>query len=179
MPKLSAEKADYYSSSISFGKGKKPTVRDAKKIIDTCVKKVGDIKKDPNPEKKRGDKLVESPLFNWILSKYEFEPVIQAAAAAIICMALRPATIMALPSKGKSKEDNTYAASHSFASGIMGLVSAILITAPFKKGGDYVTNVMRKNFKTEVLERLYPQLDKTSIWLDEAKGIRKEILSNS
>lgn len=177
MPKVAAEKSDYFNSSISFGSGKKPTIKNAKKIIDTCAKKVGDIKKDPNPEIKRGDKIIESPLFNWILSKYEYEPVIQAAAAALICMALRPATIMALPSKGKSKEDNTYAASHSFASGIMGLVSAILITAPFKQGGNYVTNVMRKNFKTEVLERLYPQLDINSIWLDKAKGIRREIFS--
>lgn len=177
MPKVAAESADFYSSAISFKGGKKPTVRDAKKIIETGIKKVGDIKKEPNPEIKRGDKLIEHPLFNWVLSKYEYEPVIQAAAAALICMALRPATIMALPSKGKSKEDNTYAASHSFASGIMGLVSAILITAPFKKGGNYVTSVMRKNFKTEVLERLYPQLDINSIWLDKAKGIRREIFS--
>ena len=91
-------------------------------------------------------------------------------------MLLRPATIMALPS-GKNKEDNIYASSHSVASGIMGLVSAILLTAPFKAGGDYVTNVMRKNFDYKVLERLYPHLDINSIWEDKAKGIRKPIFS--
>ena len=172
MPKLAAEKADSFDSSISF---KAKNLRDGKKIINAVKKGVGEIKKDPNPEVQRGDKLIEHPLFNWVLSKYEFEPVIQAAAAALICMALRPATIMALPSKGKSKEDNTYAASHSIASGMMGLVSAMLLTAPFKAGGNYVTNVMRKNFKKEVLERLYPQLNIESIWQDQAKGIRKPI----
>ena len=149
MPKLSADYADFYSSSISF-KAKKPTVKDAKKIVETGKKLVGEISKEPQPKVKGGDKLIENPLFNWVLSKYEFEPVIQAAASAIICMLLRPATIMALTS-GKNKEDNIYASSHSVASGIMGLVSAILLTAPFKAGGDYVTNVMRKNFKPEVL----------------------------
>ena len=172
MPKLAAEKADTFDSSISF---RAKNLRDSEKILNAVKKGVGEIRKDPNPEIKKGDKLIEHPLFNWILSKYEYEPVIQAAAAALICMALRPATIMALPSKGKSKEDNTYAASHSIASGMMGLVSAMLLTAPFKAGGNYVTNVMRKNFKKEVLERLYPQLNIESIWEDKAKDLRKPI----
>lgn len=178
MPKLSAENVGLSSSSVTFGSlfgRKKPNVKDAKKIIDTVSKKVGDIKKDPQPMKKKGDDIIEGSLFNWVLGKHEYEPVIQAGAAALICMLLRPATIMALPSGSKSKDDNTYAASHSFASGIMGLATAALITAPFKNGGNYVTNVLRKNFDTKVLERLYPQLDINSIWADTAKTIRKPI----
>ena len=177
-PDLPAERAELYGSSVSFGLRfgkKKPNVKDAKKIIDTVAKKVGDIKKDPQPMKKKGDELIESSPFNWVLSKHEYEPVIQAGAAALICMLLRPATIIAMPSGSKSKDDNTYAASHSFASGIMGLATAVLITAPFKSGGNYVMDVMRKNFNTKVLERLYPQLSIDSIWADKAKTIRKPI----
>ena len=172
MPRVSAEKADYYSTSISFcAKG----VKDSKKIIKGIKKCVGDIAKEPKPEIKRGDGIIESSPFNWILSKHRYEPVIQAGAAGIICTLLRPATIMALPSKGKSKEDNTYAASHSIASGLMGLVTAFALTMPFKKGGDYVMETIRKDFDIKVLERLYPQLKLESIWEDKAKNIRKPI----
>ena len=162
--------SDAYYSSVSFGKG--PSAKDAKKIIKASKKIVGDISKEPQPEVKRGDNFKKGPFFNWFLSKYEYEPVIQAAAAAGICMALRPATIMALPAKGKSKEDNTYAASHSFASGLIGLASAIILTAPFKAGGKYVTSVMRRDFKPETLKKLYPQLDIKSI---QSGNIRKPI----
>ena len=174
MPKLSAESADLYSSSISFGRGKKATVKDLKKIINTTAKKVGEIKNEPNPKIKRGDKLIENPLFNWILSKYGYEPVIQAGASALICMAFRPLAIMALPSKDKTKGDNVYAASHSFASGIVGLISAICLTAPFKAGGNYVTNVLRKNFSEDVLQRLYPKLNLESIY-EKGTKVRKPI----
>ncbi len=156
-------------------KNKKSAAGCGKKVLTTSKKFVGNIAKEPKIDIKKGDRVIESSLFNWVLSKHNFEPVIQAAASALICMALRPATIMALPSIGSNKNDNTYAASHSFASGFMGLISAIIITTPFKKGGNYVTSVMRKNFKPEVLKRLYPQLKIESIWEDKAKNIRKPI----
>ncbi len=177
-----SRQSELIENSIAF-KGfwnKKPNVKDGKKIVETTKKVLGDIKKEPNPEKKKYDGIAANSFFNWAISKHRFEPVIQAAVSAIICMALRPLTIMALPAK--DKENNKYASAHSFASGIMGLVSAILITTPFRHGSDYVKKTMRQNFRPEVLKRLYPQLNIESIWADKIKGIRKpmeEWLDNS
>lgn len=171
MPNLSQSASGEIPVAFKGLWNKKPSVKDGKKIVETTKKVLGDIKKEPNPEKKKYDKIATNGFFNWAISKHRFEPVIQAAVSAIICMALRPATIMALPAK--DKENNKYASAHSFASGIMGLVSAILITTPFRHGSDYVKNTMRKNFSPEVLKRLYPQLNIESIWKDKAKNIRK------
>ncbi len=171
MPKLSAE-TDFMSNPVSF-KGKGEAIKNGKKVIKQLNRKVGEIAKDAQPEVKKGDKLLNSPLFNKILDIAEYETVIQAAMAAIICIGLRPATILALPS-GKSKQDNTYAASHSIASGIVGLISTIILTTPFKAGANHVMKVMLKDLKKEALERLYPQLNLESI-VDKTTGKRKEV----
>ena len=171
MPKLSAE-TDFMSNPVSF-KGKGEAIKNGKKVIKQLNRKVGEIAKDAQPEVKKGDKLLNSPLFNKLVEMGEYEPVIQAAMAAIICIGLRPATILALPS-GKSKQDNTYAASHSIASGIVGLLSTIILTTPFKAGANHVLKVMLKDLKKEALERLYPQLNLESI-VDKTTGKRKEV----
>ena len=171
MPKLSAESADFYSSSISF-EGKKPSVKDAKKIIKTGKKAVGEIKKEANLKKKRGDKFLTSSLFDKMLLVSKYETGVQAAIAAVICTLLRPATIMALPSK-KGKQDNTYASAHSIASGLVGLVATLALTTPFKWGADHVKYNMLKDLKKEALERLFPQLKIESI-VDKA-GKRLEV----
>lgn len=170
MPFL-VEKVNTSESSVSF-MGKGSAVKDTKKIIKQLNKKVGKIAKEIQPEAKRGDKVLNSPLFNKLLELAEFEPVIQAAMAAIICIGLRPATILALPS-GKSKQDNTYAASHSIASGIVGLISTILLTTPFKAGANHVMKVMLKDVKEDALKRLYPHLNLESI--KDAAGKRKDV----
>lgn len=171
LPYYAAEN-NVFSDSMSF-KGKGNAIKDAKKVIRQLNRKVGDIAQEAQPEVKKGDKLLNSPLFNKVLELAEYETVIQAAMAAIICIGLRPATILALPS-GKSKQDNTYAASHSIASGIVGLIATIMLTTPFKAGANHVMKVMLKDVKKEALERLYPQLNLESI-VDKTTGKRKEV----
>lgn len=171
MPELSAN-ADYYSSSVSFGK-KKPSLKDTKKIINTTKKIVGEIKKEPQLERTKGDKFKTSSLFNKMLEVSKYETVIQAGMAAIICTIFRPLTIMSLPSK-KGKDDNIYASAHSIASGIVGLIATAALTTPFKFGADHVKKVMLKDLNKESLKRLFPQLDIKSIE-DAASKVRRPV----
>ena len=168
MPKLAAEKADFYSSSISFGA---KNLKDGKKVIKTIKKRVGDIKKIGVPEKKKGDSFRTSSFFNKALDVTGYETLATALVAAIACAA-RSATIMALPTK-KNKEDNRYAASHAAASGIVGFMTAFLLTAPFKAGSNYVMEHMKKDLSEKTLKRLYPHIDLNSI--KNADGTRKNI----
>lgn len=50
--------------------------------------------------------------------------------ALVLTCTLRPITIVALPGQKKNKDDKKYAAAHSVASGIIGYVIALLISAP-------------------------------------------------
>ncbi len=177
MPKLSADKVDSDSMSVSFqGFGKKkPTVTETKKIINTAKKMVGNIKKEAQPEKKKGDGIITSPLFDKALVLSKYETGIQATIAAVICTLLRPATIMAIPTK-KSKQDNTYASAHSVASGMVGLVTTLALTVPFKWGADHVMNKkigMFKNLSEKTLKTWFPQIDLESI--KDNKKIRKPV----
>ena len=170
MPKLSAESADFYSSSITFGK-KVPNIKEGKKIIKATSKKVGIIRKEPNPEKKRGDKFLTGSFFNGTLDVVDYETVATALVAAGACGA-RGATILAIPTK-KNKDDNTYAAGQAWASGIVGFGTAFALTAPFKAGSNYVMKEMKQHLSAKTLERLWPQIDKYSIV--NAKGTKEEI----
>jgi len=172
MPKVSAESADFYSSSISFGR--KPAVRDAKKVIIATKKTVGDIKKDPRPKERKGDKAMDSPFFNSILKIADNETLTTATIAAIACI-FRAFTIGMLPAKDENtKMNNTYAIGHALASGATGFGVAFLLTSPFKHGARYVMNHMRQTLKTSTLERLYPQLDSGSIGPQNARKAIKE-----
>lgn len=171
MPRLAAEKADYYSSSVSFGAKMPKNLKDGKKVIKSIEKKIGDIKKEGVPEVKRGDNIRKSPFFNAALDVTDYETLATALVAAVACAA-RAGTIMALPTK-KNKEDNRYAASHAAASGIVGFLTAFILTAPFKAGANYVMKNMKKNLKEETIKRLWPQVDLESI--KDANGVRKDI----
>lgn len=171
VPNLSAS-TDHYSHSVSFGK-KRPNMNDLKKVMKGAKKIVGDIAKEPHPKEKAGDKIIENRFFNWILSKHSHEPIIQAGAAGLICTILRPTTIMAMPAKGKTKEDNIYASSHSIASGLIGFIVALAITMPFKKGSDYVRKEMMNQFSAEKIKKIFPHVDVESIWQDKAKKLIK------
>jgi len=87
-------------SSVSF-KAKKPkNVENAKKALDIVKKGLEDIKDKAMPEVEKGDKTLMSSFFNACLQLVTAsEIVFTAATAAIICIFLRPLTIMALPSK--------------------------------------------------------------------------------
>ena len=171
MPKLSAEKADFYGSSISFGAKTPKNLRDGKKIIKAVSKKVGDIKKEGIPEIRKGDKFRTSSFFNGALNVTDYETLATALVAAVACAA-RAGTIMALPTK-KNKEDNRYAASHAAASGIVGFMTAFILTAPFKAGSNYVMQNMKKELSEETLKKLYPHINLKSI--KNTDGTRKDI----
>ena len=165
MPRVSAEKAGYCNSSISFGSlfgKKKPNVKDLKKFINTRKKKVGDIKKDPQPEIKKGDKFLTGSFFDSMLKISNFGPITQAGLAALVCTILRPATIMVMPDRN-GKANNKYAAAHSISSGVAGFVLTTPLTYPFKQSGKYAQANLIKNMKPDVLKRLFPQIDLKSI----------------
>jgi len=173
MPELSAERAELYGlSSVTFTGKKKPTVKDAKKIIEIVEKKVGDINKNPQPEKKKGDKFLTGSLFDNLLKIANFGPITQAGLAALVCTILRPATIMVMPDKD-GKTNNKYAAAHSISSGVAGFVLTTPLTYPFKQSGKYAQANLIKKMDKEVLQRLYPQIKVESI--TDAFGKRKDI----
>lgn len=91
--------------TVSF-KGKSPkNAENAKKVIDMAKKGLGDIKDKAMPEEKKGDGFLKSSFFNACLKLTFNEPVFQALSAAVICVLLRPLTIMALPAKDAKPKD--------------------------------------------------------------------------
>lgn len=77
------------------------------------------------------DKILKSKWFGKF-AKYSNEHNISTSALVALVLAgiMRPATIMALPGK-KDKDDKTYAAGHSMASGIIGFLFSTALTSPF------------------------------------------------
>ena len=233
MQKVLSDNNKYKSSSVSF-MGKLPkNSENTKKVVDMAKKTVGDIKKKAEPEKKWGDNFIMSSFFNAALRLTSSENVFSAATAAIICIILRPLTILSLPTKdsknkiknvdkqsqqtknsvthdkaetdsktntafkGKNvsfkandkprsveKTNNIYACAQSIASGIAGLVAAIILTIPFKKGQDFVLNNLHKFLSAEKIQKLYPWVEKASLfgkdgkiqemskWLDKNTGLK-------
>ena len=145
------------SDDISF-KGKKDIVR----VFSKAVGKEKWYKRLKNA-------ILDHSFFTKCLDFMEHEVVIQAAISALVCMIMRPATIMALPSK--DKKDNMYASSHAFASGVMGILSSILIAMPFSKGVKHLQSKRLGMLKKEILQKMYPQLDLKSI-KDQAGKIK-------
>ena len=158
--------------------------KDARYIIKQSANKlgVGNINEKALPEIKRGDKFKESKFFDVMLHFAENEPVIQAAMAALICIGLRPATIMALPNKDRQngKQNNMYAAAHSMSSGVMGIVSTLIIAQPFKMGANYTMKTMYKDLSEKTLKRLSPHLDMKSIYkADGSRELEEKWLDNA
>ena len=170
MPKLSAESADYYSSSISFKGGKKPTVNEAKKVLKSTKKLIGDIAKESNIKLSKRDKFLTGSVFNKALDVTDYETVATAAVAGIACAARAGTIETVLPAKD-NKVDNDFAASHALASGVMGIVTAVALTAPFKAGSNYVMKEMKQNLSEKTLKRLWPHIDLKSI--NNPDGTRK------
>lgn len=156
----SAMLAPMHADNISF-QAKKPSSKDVKKAIEVIKKGVGDILKEATPEAKRGDNFKKSPLFNGALKVVDYETVVQSTIAAVACAA-RAATIVGM-SNEENKGNNTYAAGHALASGIVGFFATFLCTVPFKAGADHVMKTMFKDLDIKTLKRLYPNLDEKSI----------------
>ncbi len=172
LPKLSAESAGLERTSISFGSSK-TTAKDAIKIIKKTKKMVGEIKKEPQPERKKGDSFLTGSLFDNMLKISNFGPITQAGLAAIVCTVLRPATIMFMPDK-EGKTNNKYAAAHSISSGIAGFVLTTPLTYPFKQGGKYAQSQLIQRMSEDVLKRLYPHLKIESITDAAGKRLDKK-----
>ena len=153
---------DYYDAGVSF-KGKKEIV---KKVIDNSRKAA---------DKETGlDKFLKSRFFDTILNFMGHEVFVQSLISAVVCIGLRPLTIMAIPTK-KSKQDNMYASAHSMSSGGAGIVSSLLIATPFSKGIKYAKNNYLKDLSVNILQKKYPNLNIESIWADKAKNLRKPV----
>ena len=153
---------DTYENNVSF-KGKKEII---KKVIDKTQKVAG--------KERLMDRILKSDFFDTILDTMSHEVAVQAGISLIVCACLRPLTILAIPTK-KSKEDNIYASAHSISSGAVGLVSALLIATPFSKGIKYAHKNLMQNLDSDILKKMYPNLNIESIWKDKAANIRKPI----
>ena len=153
---------DTYESNVSF-KGKKEII---KKVIDKTSKAVD--------KETKMDKFLKSRFFDKVLNMMGHEVLVQACISAIICMILRPLTIMAIPTK-KNKQDNMYASAHSISSGAVGILSSLLIATPFSKGIKYAQKNLLKDMNASILKRKYPNLNIESIWADASKTIRKPV----
>lgn len=82
---------------------------------------------------KYAKKLQESPKAQKALEWIGSNSVLGEALFALgITCALRPALIMLTPGNKEDKEKNKYAAAHSVASGIIGLVATLIVNTPLK-----------------------------------------------
>ena len=156
------DQPDSFKGKVSF-KGKKEIV---KKIVDNS-RKAAD-------KETRMDKFLKSRFFDKALDIMNHEVLVQALISAVVCVAMRPLTIMAIPTK-KSKQDNMYASAHSVSSGLVGIASSLLIATPFSKGIKYAQKTYLKDMSENLLKRKYPNLKIESIWADAAKTVRKPV----
>ena len=140
--------------TLSF-KGKLPEI----------IKKVAK-KADGN---KNFAKMIESKRFRQVLDFMDHEVLVQAIISAIVCLLLRPLTIvgMSLFDK-KSKNDNAYASTHSMASGIAGFVGTLLIAFPFSKG------LQHRNFE-KYANKLIKEGKDISALKENLKAMRPDI----
>ena len=156
------DQPDSFKGKVSF-KGKKEIV---KKIVDNS-------RKAADKETKM-DKFLKSRFFDKALNIMNHEVLVQSLISAVVCVAMRPLTIMAIPTK-KSKQDNMYASAHSVSSGLVGIASSLLIATPFSKGIKYAQKTYLKDMSEDLLKRKYPNLKIESIWTDASKKVRKPV----
>lgn len=104
--------------------------------------------------------LTSKPLRKFIELADENMLLFDAAFALAITCGLRPAVIMALPSKNSNKEKNKKAASHSIASGVIGYVFALLVSLPMKKGIAKVAQNPTKYLKQNTINNLHRNTEK-------------------
>lgn len=156
------DQPDSFEGGVSF-KGKKEIV---KKIVDNSRKAVD--------KETKTDKFLKSRFFDKALDIMNHEVLVQSLISAVVCIAMRPLTIMAIPTK-KSKQDNMYASAHSVSSGLVGIAASLLIATPFSKGIKYAQKTYLKDMGESLLKRKYPNLKIESIWADAAKTVRKPV----
>ena len=137
------------------------------------------VAKDSNVSEKF-TKMIASEKFRKVLDFMDHEVLVQAIISGVVCMLLRPLTILGISLfDEKSKGDNTYAATHSISSGLVGFFGTLLIAFPFSKGlqkknlGKYVDKLVKNNKDLtkikENLKELRPDLDLKTVF-DESTG---------
>jgi len=154
---------DTYESRVSF-RGKKEFLKAGKAAAEK-------IKNTAGKENKWYDKFLTGGVFDKMLDLMSHEVFVQAAISAVICCLLRPITIMALPAK--DKDNNKYASAHSISSGVVGVISSLLISVPFSKGLRYAQKNLLHKLKDKHIAEMFPQVDLKSI--TNADGTRKPI----
>lgn len=143
---------------------------------------VNKVAKSTKKEKAWMKKMMLSKAFRNVLDFMDHEVLVQALISFVICLALRPFTIMAMSLfNKKSKDDNIYAATQSIASGVAGFVGTLLIAFPFSKGlrhanlNKYAEKLLKKNVKDieklrEMLKEMRPDINFDSIY-DKANNV--------
>ena len=126
------------------------------KIQEKSVRKTADVKssgffnakntpsfgcnpvvKAPKKMGKLATKIADSDLAHKFLKLAGKNPaVFEAVAALVVAGAVRPATIMSLPATAEDKKKNKKAAAHSISSGIIGLISTVILIQPVKDAMD-------------------------------------------
>ena len=163
---------DYYSPNFM---GREQAATNGMKFVLSNIKSgIKEVSKEAMPKEKRGDKFLKSPFFNTLLKVADYEVAVQAAISFVICVFLRPITIMLMAmANKKDKQDNAYASAHSMSSGVAGLISSIIISNPFKYASSHAIKTLIRNFDKDALKRLFPHLDINSI--ESVGGIRKPV----
>ena len=93
--------------------------------------------KAPKKMGKFATAIADSPLAHKFLKLAGKNPaVFESLAALIVAGAIRPATIMSLPASTEDKKKNKKAAAHSISSGVIGLVSTVILFKPIKDAMD-------------------------------------------
>ena len=129
-------------------------------------------------------KILEKKWFRKLLDLMDHEVLVQAIIAALVCMVLRPLTIMGLSIfDEKSRKDNAYAAAHGFVSGLTSIGAATLISFGFSHGvknanfEKLVNNMLKQNKDIskakELFKKMRPDIDFKTVF-DETTGKVKE-----
>lgn len=101
------------------------------------------------------EKLYKNPKTHKVLKFIEEQQLIFGAAYAILLTCfLRPASIMALPSDKKNKDDKIYASAHSVASGIIGFALSNVLFYPLNEGVNRLKKNPDKFFKDAKWDKL-------------------------
>lgn len=84
----------------------------------------------PNANKKSFDFYTSKQVKKFLILAQENQVVYSAGFALLLTCLLRPASIMALPSDKRNKDDKKYAAAHSIASGVIGFTISSIVANP-------------------------------------------------
>ena len=144
-----------------------------KKVVKGYINEAVDVLHSvENPSRFRNWLYKNKGVKKFIIQAEKNQAVFSALFAAGLACFIRPATIIALPSK-KNKENQKYAAAHSIGSGFIGYVFAIIVSSPIAKAVDKIAKNPTKflgETKTEFFANKKVSVDvKKAIEIGETK----------